>query len=253
MAATVVDCRSSRGCRQTYRRRLPQPPPPPKSLNPHALHLRDFAIFCARGMGRHFADVGPMAAARWDIEQSSAAARPLVVWLARRETAGRVIPSLRYNGPLVRLDRSQWRRQIDAPVLQLDSLSPLATPVLAFYTSGGDEHIRPDTLCDADAATAAHIYWWLVSTDSCEAVHAGVLLALRRLSALHSSEVGVCDERGCPLVAWGMQTAERIKPFERIVKVASESVRMGGAAAEEPSEWSARQHHQPLTAERCIS
>ena len=229
MAATLVDCSTSRGYRQTYRRRSlpPAPPPPLKSLNPHALQLREFALFCARGMGV----VCEGGRWRYDTSHSPPRGRLPLSFGSRVVRPPDALYHLCDHGPLVRLDRSQWRRQIDAPVLQLDSLSPLATPVLAFYTSGGDEHIRPDTLCDADSATAAHIYWWLVSTDSCEAVHAGVLLALRRLSALHSSEVGVCDERGCPLVAWGMQTAERVKPFDRIVKVASESVRMGSSSS----------------------
>ena len=54
----------------------------------------------------------------------------------------------------------------------------LATPLLAFVDKLPEAQTAlPDTLCAAglaDAATAADIFWWMVTTDSCEAVHAGV-------------------------------------------------------------------------------
>ncbi len=60
------------------------------------------------------------------------------------------------------------------------------------------------------------LFWRLVTTDSCEVVALGVLLALRKLRDLG---VSVISEGGEPIEAFGMHTARRVSPYVRHVKL----------------------------------
>ena len=60
------------------------------------------------------------------------------------------------------------------------------------------------------------LFWRLVTTDSCEVVALGVLLALRKLRELG---VSVISEGGEPIEAFGMHTARRVSPYVRHVKL----------------------------------
>jgi hypothetical protein len=173
---------------------------------------------------------------RYDVRHSPPRGRSPLAFFARVVPAPDEIAALakgvsRVSSLLTPLERHE--RRLRAPALGLDSLSPLATPVLVFTELTGSEPSRPDSVCAGAAAMpAADLFWWMVCTDSCEAVHAGVLLTLRRLSGMHASEVAIADDRGVPLVAWGMHTAERVLPFERLVKVSRADVRVTTAGSE---------------------
>jgi hypothetical protein len=79
-----------------------------------------------------------------------------------------------------------------------------------------------DAALGADSSAA--LFWRLVATDSCEAVHMGALLALRRLMGLHAASATPCDARGAPLADLGLQTAARVAPFARHVKLTPEQL-----------------------------
>jgi hypothetical protein len=190
---------------------------------PEILLFPRLAAFCARGLGAVRGDN-----AQWEYQSAHGPPQgrvPLQFFArvlsppATLTSAIEGSPALR--GPLVSLQHLKPGLLV-APSLAaaLSGLSPLATPMLVFVGSSKTA-VLPDTLHDNSSATAAAeaLYWALVSTDSCEAVHCGVLLAIRRLAALHGAEISMCDERGVPIVDWGMHTVERVKPFERMLKV----------------------------------
>ena len=105
---------------------------------------------------------------------------------------------------------------VDVPQLAECGISPLASVALVFVEPLTQEHGEPTM---PDDAHAAPLYWRIVSTDSCEACHTGVLLTLRNLD--YQRGVRVCataaDGTPDPIVFYGMLNAERTAPFVRHV------------------------------------
>ena len=199
---------------------LSQPPLVP--LEPGGrLRLRAFAEFAARGMGP-VCDRG-----RWqyDVRHGPPNGRLPLSFSAR---AAAPPPALGGSSSLVPIPPPGV--DCDAS-LRLDSFSPRARPVLAFCEMSISP-VLPDEYEPAiGAERSAALFWRLFATDSCEAVHAGVLLAIRRLIGAHASSLVPCDARGVPIAELGMHTAERIRPFDRHVKISPSRVRLSAGAA----------------------
>ena len=107
---------------------------------------------------------------------------------------------------------------LDAP--QLPTLAPNARAALVFVETSAKPVLPHELLRDGgDAAAAERLYWQLVSTDSCEAVHTGALLTLR---ALVGHGLAVRDDAHAdrsPIVEFGMVNAVRLAPFTRHIMV----------------------------------
>ena len=105
---------------------------------------------------------------------------------------------------------------VDAP--QLPSLASNATAVLVFVASSTTPVLPHELLPrGSNESESEQLYWRLTSTDSCEALHTGVLLTLRALVRLR--QLHVCDGHGSPIVAFGMVNARRVDPFTRHIMV----------------------------------
>lgn len=101
---------------------------------------------------------------------------------------------------------------LHVPQLRACQLVDHAIAMLTFVERSPAAPVLPD---DEFAAT---LYWRLVSTDSCEACHCGVLLTLRRLLLGMQIPLFVtADGRRERIVAFGMQNALRVAPFARHV------------------------------------
>ena len=111
---------------------------------------------------------------------------------------------------------SEAQQAEHAGPLQLKMLSPLARPVIAFTRmSSGDPVLPPLYDPSRGPQRSAALFWRLFCTDSCEAIHTGVLLALRQLMEHQSQCPVVTDEQGCHLTQIGLHNAERMHPFDR--------------------------------------
>ena len=114
--------------------------------------------------------------------------------------------------------------EVDVPQLDGYGYSPLARPVLVFVEKSAAP-VLPDAMEAGATAAGEQLYWRLVSTDSCEAVHCGALLVLRQL--ICERRVQVIDEAsGEAVVDFGMINAKRVRPFTRHVMVERASVRV---------------------------
>jgi hypothetical protein len=133
-------------------------------------------------------------------------------------------PPLSGGGPTLPLQQLDW-----AEVAAQYAEHPSVRPLLAFHEHS-EEHPLPDELLSSlpagqrsDASSTERLYWQLVCTSKCEAVHMGIALALRLLSveltlwsdSRHGSE---------PIVDVGLVSADRVAPFERMVGVIRDAV-----------------------------
>ncbi len=170
---------------------------------------------------------------------------------------------LRHKPPRDRLPMSFFARVVPAPAAlggglapvsaealdapQLPHLAPNARAALVFVETsklpvlphellspqpdGGEpgSDVAASDVAGADAAASELLYWRLVSTDSCEALHTGALLTLRCLIGLRGLAVRD-DDDGSPIVAFGMVNAVRLAPFVRHVMVPRHGCTVDGAA-----------------------
>ena len=84
-----------------------------------------------------------------------------------------------------------------------------ALPHAVFLESTG-ERTLPTEFLPGDPKVSERLFWRLVCTDQCEAVHMGVALAVRILW----DNLTLMDE-GTPIVDFGLVSADRTAPFAR--------------------------------------
>ncbi|KAL1499682.1 hypothetical protein AB1Y20_011879 [Prymnesium parvum] len=207
---------------------LPRPPSSPLSL----LSLHDFAYLVAVGSGAILTRRG------WAYDSSHAPPHgrlPL-------SFSARVVPAPpALGGSLAPLDAAS----VHAPHLPavapharllLVFVEPSTTPVLPHSLhaphpsspfSSPSASSSPSSAASSpppslpSASAAARLYWRLVTTDSCEAVHSGALLLL---SALASRGIFVCPPPAAasaappdPILHFGLANAYRAAPFTRLL------------------------------------
>jgi hypothetical protein len=191
-----------------HRRRAVTVPRAPALLG-SALTIDDFAYLVAVGLGatRHRSD-----ASRWELDlRHSVGAqkgRLPMCFYARAVSA----PS-ELGGGTAPVDASC----VHVPQIDRAAYAPHARLALVFVEQSPTPVLPHEFLPMGDGGEsrrerAEQLYWRLVSTDSCEAVHCGALLTLRSLC---ESGIGVVDERGDTIVEFGMQNALRHHPFTR--------------------------------------
>ena len=217
-------CTTRATSRQHWRARRPRPqgigvprsPPIPSAT--HSFTIAELAHILAVGIG----PVRDASSRRWrfDRRHGPAGGRLPLEFHARAVAAP---PSLLHADDA---SLTLPADALDMPQLEACQLAPHARAVLVFIEPSGDQPVLPDV------DMPAPLYWRLVSTDSCEALHSGVLLTLRTL--LIEGRAQVCAETGQgerePIVAFGMQNALRIAPFERHVMLPRAGVRVEAAS-----------------------
>ena len=221
--------------RGRWRRRpfapAPPPPPPLPSLRDDAqLTVSDFAFLVATGNGAVRCAGGGPAAWHLDTRHEPLGRLPMT-FFARAANAP---PGLLRRGsrPTPLVDAAL----VDAPQLNRASFAPHARLRLVFVRKQLEAPALPHnfypeaadaTMDDGEGGrvSSERLYWAVVSTDSCEAVHCGALLALRNL--MHARRTLVHDDaRRSPLVEFGMVNALRVDPFVRHIMVPVEGCRV---------------------------
>lgn len=209
MASVLVSRRSSHRSSWHACRRAATPPPLLASLRTISLSISHFASLVAAGAG------ATRLGDQWALDLQHKPPRdrlPMTLF-------ARVVPApAALGGGLAPVSASA----LDAP--QLPALVPHAQAALVFVETSNAPVLPNELLAPhpdgapADAATSELLYWKIVSTDSCEALHTGALLTLRSLVGIHGLAV-LDDDDGSPIVAFGMVNALRIAPFVRHVMV----------------------------------
>lgn len=123
------------------------------------------------------------------------------------------------------LEKNTTGRHTSRKEISQRSCDGISRPEVSFVEYTRDA-VLPHELSDALAtpmsiADAETHFWRLVSTDSCEALHGGIMRLLARLSS-HAAFAGfpqACDGRGVRLRDVGLQTARRVRSFSRLHKV----------------------------------
>ncbi|KAL1523910.1 hypothetical protein AB1Y20_018829 [Prymnesium parvum] len=214
-------------------------PPPPRlpahspSLPPHSLSLLQLAALAARGLGA----VRTAGVWRYD-----SARPPMALWLrvlspppelseAAKPRRGDTIP-LRVDAlpdgvlEAPQLALASYRDTPARPALVFREMSDGPELPHNFVSSDAVGKLTPPPAEAAAAGVSAAelLFWRLVSTDTCEVTSMAIALCLRHMHA--SGILPLHDERGVPIVAYGLQSADRVLPFVRHISLPNAYVQL---------------------------